>query len=524
MKNGSLYCPKCKSVGMNGYTNWESRNLNNNKRQYIFYKNITKQYVWICWIIFKFMGCDLNKWYDPFNLLDSTDSFEDEIIDENSWEMSWLNLIIAIKINFSLFIITLLFIIYFIIFIWFDIYYWYSDIKKYKVLLTGNHEEIISDDENIWKKITSEDCTEEFWCDNYSDKFICNKCPFKSCTFYDFFQPEEIIISIDDDLNNSTDIITIDNYEQGNEILLEFISSDQLIKGGITVHSNNLFKKAIKKISRKYPQLLRNNYFYLSNGNILKHNKTIEENKLKSGDVILICNEEGDEIFVEFISNDQKVKETIKTLSNELFGDTVKKLIDKYPRYKDKKYYYLCHGKKLEFNLTLEQNGVHSKDVIQIHDQTIRLTFYFLSEDKIINEALNIDSKILFSDITNKLSEKYPKLKDNNFYYLCGVKKINPNNTVHENKCRDKDEIRIYFGEPKEVIVNLISEEEKFNESYKIFSKTLLCDITHKFLEKYPQFRNSNAQFICNGHSLRQDYTLEQNHIKSGDLIYYKKM
>ena len=67
------------------------------------------------------MGCDLHKWYDPFNLLDSIDSFEDEIIDENSWEMSWLNLIIAIKINFSLFIITLLFIIYFIIFIWFDI-------------------------------------------------------------------------------------------------------------------------------------------------------------------------------------------------------------------------------------------------------------------------------------------------------------------------------------------------------------------------------------------------------------------
>ena len=53
------------------------------------------------------------------------------------------------------------------------------------------------------------------------------------------------------------------------------------------------FPQSKKKLCLKFAELKNKKIFFLSNGNILKKKLTLEQNKIKDGDQILICiNEE----------------------------------------------------------------------------------------------------------------------------------------------------------------------------------------------------------------------------------------
>ena len=49
------------------------------------------------------------------------------------------------------------------------------------------------------------------------------------------------------------------------------------------------FPQSKKKLCLKFAELKNKKIFFLSNGNILKKNLTLEQNKIKDGEQILIC-------------------------------------------------------------------------------------------------------------------------------------------------------------------------------------------------------------------------------------------
>ena len=67
--------------------------------------------------------------------------------------------------------------------------------------------------------------------------------------------------------------------------------------------------------------------------------------------------------------------------------------------------------------------------------------------------------------------------------------------------------------------VHFISEDKAINQLIQGSSTELFSNILEKFFGIYPDLRDKNCIFICNGQDMKPDLTLSQNNYNSGDEI-----
>ena len=103
---------------------------------------------------------------------------------------------------------------------------------------------------------------------------------------------EEIIISLNlqiNKLNNNADKDKITNSKSGEEIVaLFFTSSNGEIHRPISCSNADTFVKIEEKIYNEYPKYKDYNTYLTVNGNVVKRFKTLDENKVKDGNTIII--------------------------------------------------------------------------------------------------------------------------------------------------------------------------------------------------------------------------------------------
>ena len=181
-----------------------------------------------------------------------------------------------------------------------------------------------------------------------------------------------ILITFHDDLN---DTFQIDEHI----IVIRFISSpDQKINITISARDTDNFIKCKEKLYDEYPELKNKNIYFISNGNIIKQNATLEENRIKNSDVIVICEVDNEDelsteniidehiVLVHFISTDQNINYFAPCRDSDIFTKLEKKLYDEYPELKNKNIDYLLNGMLINKNATLKENRVKNGDVILI--------------------------------------------------------------------------------------------------------------------------------------------------------------
>ena len=105
-----------------------------------------------------------------------------------------------------------------------------------------------------------------------------------------------------------------------NEIYLRFNSMDQRIKTKIACSKNDLFSAVIEKLCQKYPGLRDKEKQFLSGGNKVNKDKTVEQNGLKSDSPILIVEIDKSDIFSsmsnQIDNNSQFLNNTFSTTSH----------------------------------------------------------------------------------------------------------------------------------------------------------------------------------------------------------------
>ena len=77
-------------------------------------------------------------------------------------------------------------------------------------------------------------------------------------------------------------------------IIIHFISTDQNINFAIRSIKFAPFYVVENELYNKFPEYRNKKCFFTGNGKSFKVQKTLEENKIKSGDVILVCPREED--------------------------------------------------------------------------------------------------------------------------------------------------------------------------------------------------------------------------------------
>ena len=81
-----------------------------------------------------------------------------------------------------------------------------------------------------------------------------------------------------------------DNKLKSNYIRIFFVSADKKIHYSILCKETDKFEKIENILYEKYPQNKNKAMKFISNGNIIKSNKNLKENKIKDSDIITVYN------------------------------------------------------------------------------------------------------------------------------------------------------------------------------------------------------------------------------------------
>ena len=269
--SGSFKCPACGKNQMGKYIGWKSVKKHNDNQiptwYWIFYTDKEKEYIFpnikSCYFCCK------------------KDTFLDESHEDcpccicNLFAFIWGIIITLIWLA-----------LYITIIVWCDIY---NACSKETMMYKGifgkkkkkNVKEYLSNEE-IWEYY---DGYEEDYINNNVEK-KCLNCNKIEDSFLKFAEGHKTDIKFDDiDKIN----IKIDDIDENNPISLMFSTLDNAqISRSIICYPKDKFSDAVKKIYEEYPQHKNKPKYYISNGKQIEENKTIEQNKFKDGDKVII--------------------------------------------------------------------------------------------------------------------------------------------------------------------------------------------------------------------------------------------
>ena len=167
---------------------------------------------------------------------------------------------------------------------------------------------------------------------------------------------------------------------------------------------------------------------------------------------------------------------------------------------------------------------------------------YLININKKLNDELNILKSRLEEEqnLKNYLLQLNEKLNEkiNNLDYKLNNK---INNQLVQNDSGDKEQLKLYkkimdLNEKlKRYPYNLEKNEKLISVIFaSVDQKThysLICKNTHSInnieavlYKEYPDYCNSENYFLCKGKIINKFQTLENNHIKNGDVIIINKM
>lgn len=297
VNSGYLVCPNCHSIGMSCFRKWES------KTQYV------DQEPMITYILYEsYSACIFYSLFrNPKKEKIDQSSAVDDILDGKGCCGAICYLI--------LFILSSVF--YLLIFVWFDIANVCCTKKKriYKRVrgFIKERNKIATVKKiftiNIWNEVEG---MPEYTI-NQSGIVKCPECKFKPSTFSDFIQNKPQIQTVITMIDNSTSQIN-QNAQNNNTIPInpekikpatydinkqfkikpETISviftylTGQIQKLCIYCLKNDPFKECKNKLFQKHPELKNKRLYYICNGSVIDENKTMNENRIKSDDQILV--------------------------------------------------------------------------------------------------------------------------------------------------------------------------------------------------------------------------------------------
>mgnify|MGYP006916249039 FL=1 len=277
---GGLNCPKCHKNGMSDYEHWESKEMFNNQKYYIFYKK-KEERVWIYWTLLFYFNCvkKIDRCWDPCNC------FRDYCTNGNCNSSNDNICVCLFKFCLIILLFELIFLFYFFFCIWFDIYNFIFTKKKTRIVCNGNTFVEIDEKENMWNSNKIIYLTETQWIANYRYLFKCNKCDHSSDTFIDFTE-YTVNAEINNNTNNNLNTTVGDINLNGQAITVHFVTDDGN-KINIQSYSSSLFSQVMNDLFIKIPEYKNKCCSFFYNDIDMNPDLTMEQNHYISGETII---------------------------------------------------------------------------------------------------------------------------------------------------------------------------------------------------------------------------------------------
>ena len=136
-----------------------------------------------------------------------------------------------------------------------------------------------------------------------------------------------------------------------------------------------------------------------------------------------------------------------------------------------------------------------------------------------INEIIECEISDKTSILREKLIDKIPELKDDNFFLLFNGDKIDTNKTIEENKIKDNSVILLI----KNNLTVKFRDTDGKKYELKIESNKKFSELLEELCKKQPKLKKEKYNFICNSNNLNSNLTIIANGINDNDMIFINK-
>ena len=265
--SGTFKCPKCGNNKIGEFKNWINREEfidNKINKKWIFY--VEKKKKWKCCI-----ACGKDMRY--------------------SCKRNLLCCCRKDTVDGCCIFLPCSSIFYILFWFWIDLFYYLCCLTYKYIGVAGKTSMPKIENDKIWN---IDGLTEDEWNSKYNKKWECSNCKYCDKSFLAFIpnsnngneipkKRTEIQLRLIENINIPS------SMESNEEIIaIHFESNNQDIKYTTTCKKSDKFNNVIKKLLEEYPEYKKKEIFFLSNGERIEENKTISENKIKTGDKILI--------------------------------------------------------------------------------------------------------------------------------------------------------------------------------------------------------------------------------------------
>ena len=237
-------------------------------------------------------------------------------------------------------------------------------------------------------------------------------------------------------------------------------------------------------------------------------------------------------IELTFISCDQSVNHSIKCDLNDQFLSVEETLYDDCPKLRNKGCIFLYKGAQVKRLASLRENLFQNGDIILIFYLNDTIVIGLMYKGKSFPKAFNIND-IIFG-IKLSLEEDVPEIINKNISLLCkGMLLSEIGKTFKDYGITSGDIIQVFdegeialFDENKLkkeklefIIIHFISTDQIINFPIRSIKFAPFYVVENELYNKFPNYRNKKCFFTGNGKSFEVQKTLEENKIKSGDVI-----
>jgi len=320
---------------------------------------------------------------------------------------------------------------------------------------------------------------------------------------------------------------------------------------------SDIFSSLEKKLYKQEPSLRNKNLYYTINNKEINVSKTIEENNISDGSIIIFYEK------ISVIIEDENQKDySFICKKTDIFSSLEEKLFKKEPSLRNKEHYYTINDKEINISKTIEENniddgstiyyktriennneigkennGKKSEVINQVEISNVNVV-NTEKEKKIIgnkisviieDENQNAYSLICrttdkFPSLEKKLFKKFPKLKDYRYYYTINNKNVSFLKTLEENGITDGSTINCYKINDEDIedefmVVTIQTTNQDINRPIACKKTDNFKFLEEKLYEKNPDLRNKTLTYLCGGNNLDVKKTLEENKIKNYDVI-----
>lgn len=315
------------------------------------------------------------------------------------------------------------------------------------------------------------------------------------------------------------------------EIKVKFISCEPRIEYIISCYDSNLFSTIEQKFYNKFIDLKEKNVLFQLDGNNIDSSLSLEQNNIKDNTTISVLISNNKIIKIFFCSIDQNIKWSISCNDSDIFSTIEKKLYNNFPELKGE-YYFTANGNILEKSKTLKQNSIKDETIILINEVSLEenideskklIAVIFVSAEFKINYAMPCYISNAFSNIEQRLYNEYPKLKEKKITFKVNGHNVDKSGTLEKNKIKNGTNIFIIVEKDELISVMFISNDQRIMLSVACSIYDKFSYVKQKLYLEYPELKDREVYFLCNGGLLNESLTLMENNIKRAAhiLIYY---